>query len=111
MHLSPGVARPRYFPFAPASMRAWTSAKIDAQAGDERGRLAARREADTIDLVQAAKLRAERERAEIQGAMPPTVLFALALHELAGQLGQIEHLTITPDLVAPLLERLNGKEA
>jgi regulator of protease activity HflC (stomatin/prohibitin superfamily) len=87
------------------------AAKIDAQAGDERGRLAARREADTIDLVQAAKLRAERERAEIQGAMPPTVLFALALHELAGQLGQIEHLTITPDLVAPLLERLNGKEA
>jgi regulator of protease activity HflC (stomatin/prohibitin superfamily) len=81
--------------------------KIEAEAKDERGRLAARREADTIDLVEAAKLRAERERAEIQGAMPPAVLLALALRQLAGELGKVEHLTITPDLVAPLLERLS----
>lgn len=85
--------------------------KIDAEAGDERGRLAARREADTIDLVEAARLRAERERAEIQGAMAPAVLLALALRDLAGQLGQIDHLTITPELVTPLLERLNAREA
>ncbi len=70
-------------------------------------RLRAQQEADTHELVQGARLRVERERAEIQGAMPPAVLVALALRELAGQLGQIEHLTITPDLVAPLLERLN----
>jgi hypothetical protein len=70
-------------------------------------RLRAQEEADTHELVQGARLRVERERAEIQGAMPPAVLLALALRELAGQLGQIEHLTITPDLVAPLLERLS----
>jgi regulator of protease activity HflC (stomatin/prohibitin superfamily) len=90
--------------------------KIEAAATDERGRLAARREADTIDLVEAAKLRAERERAEIQGAMPPAVLMALALRQLAGELGKVEHLTITPDLIAPLIERLavdgrNGPQA
>src|ERR671915_422695 len=82
------------------------AARIDAEAADERGRLAARREADTIDLVEAARLRAERERAEIQGAMPPAVLLALALRQLAGELGKVEHLTITPDLVGPLIERL-----
>jgi regulator of protease activity HflC (stomatin/prohibitin superfamily) len=79
--------------------------QIQAQAADERGRLEARRRADEIDLVESARLRAERERAEIQSAMPPNVLTALALQELAGQLGQIDHLTVTPDLIAPLLHR------
>ena len=35
-----------------------------------------------------ARLRAERERAEIQAAVPPEVLLALALRELAGKLGR-----------------------
>jgi hypothetical protein len=43
--------------------------------------------------------------------MPPEVLLALALRELAGQLGQVEHLTITPELLTPLLQRLNGHRA
>jgi hypothetical protein len=44
--------------------------------------------------------------------VPPAVLLALALQELAGQLGQIDHLTITPDLVTPLLANLgNGAAA
>jgi regulator of protease activity HflC (stomatin/prohibitin superfamily) len=76
---------------------------MEAQATDERARLAARREADTIDMVEAARLRAERERAEIQAKVPPEVLLALALKELAGGL---DELTVTPDLVAPLLKRL-----
>jgi len=76
---------------------------VEAQATDERARLTARREADTIDLVEAARLRAERERASIQAAMPADVLLALALRELAGGL---DELTVTPDLIAPLLKRL-----
>jgi regulator of protease activity HflC (stomatin/prohibitin superfamily) len=76
---------------------------VAAQAEDDRGRLAARREADTIDLVEAARLRAERERAEIQAKVPPEVLLALALQELAGGL---DELTVTPDLLAPLLKKL-----
>ena len=35
----------------------------------------------------------------------PTCCCALALRELAGNLGQIEHLTITPDMLTPLLAR------
>ena len=52
-------------------------------------------------MVEAARLRAERERAEIQAQVPPEVLLALALKELAGGLDEIEQ--VTPDLLAPLL--------
>ena len=48
--------------------------KIEADAADERVRQAAAREAENTDLLEGARLRAERERAEIQGAMPPTDL-------------------------------------
>jgi regulator of protease activity HflC (stomatin/prohibitin superfamily) len=82
------------------------AAKVAAEAEDERERLAARRKADAIDLVEQARLRAERERAEINAAVPPQVLLALALQELAGQLPKVDHLTITPDLLAPALSRL-----
>ncbi|MDQ3632120.1 MAG: SPFH domain-containing protein [Actinomycetota bacterium] len=82
------------------------AAQIRATADDERGRLEARREADAIDLLEAARLRAERERGEIQAAMSPEVLAGLALRELAGQLGRIEHLTVTPDLRTGVLARV-----
>lgn len=81
---------------------------IEARATDERVRLAAGREADTTLLVGESQLHVERERARIQGGMPPEVLLALALREVAGQLGQIDHLTVTPDLLAPLLARVAG---
>ncbi len=42
--------------------------------------------------------------------MGPQVLLALALQEMAGQLGQVEHLAVTPELLTPLLQRA-GKEA
>ena len=61
--------------------------------------------AEEIALVEGAKLQVERERAEIQAALPPEVLRALALQELAGALGTVEHLTVTPDLLAPLLAK------
>ena len=80
------------------------------QADDERARLqAAAQGRRDRRRGGARKLRAERERAEIQSAMPPEVLRALALRQLAGQLGQIDHLTVTPDLVAPAAERANGR--
>jgi regulator of protease activity HflC (stomatin/prohibitin superfamily) len=87
------------------------AAQIRAAGEDERGRLEARREADTTDVVQAARLRAERERAQIQAAMGADVLAALALRELAGQIGQIEHLTVTPDLLTGVLGRLTAAGA
>jgi regulator of protease activity HflC (stomatin/prohibitin superfamily) len=79
---------------------------IAAQAQDEREGLRAAREAQTTEIVEHARLAAERERADIQATMGPQVLLALALRDVAGQLGQIEHLTITPELLSPLLSRL-----
>lgn len=84
------------------------AAKVAATGADERGRLAALREADALDLLEAARLRAERERTEIQNAMAPEVLAGLALRELASQLGQVEHLTVTPDLLTGLLARVGA---
>jgi regulator of protease activity HflC (stomatin/prohibitin superfamily) len=69
-------------------------------------KIAAEAKAERTDLLEGARLRAERERAEIQSSVPPNVLLALALRELAGQLGQIDHLTITPDMLAPVLAKL-----
>ena len=61
--------------------------------------------AEEIALVEGARLQVERERAEIQAAQPPEVLRALALQELAGALGAVDHLTVTPDLLQPLLAK------
>ena len=36
---------------------------------------------------------------------------AIAARELAGQLGKIEHLTITPELITPLIARLSSAPA
>ena len=85
------------------------AAMVEAQGADEREALAAARRAATIDEVQGAQLRIDEERARIDAATGADILLALAARELAGQLGQIEHLTITPDLVAPLLERLSAR--
>ncbi|WP_026909894.1 SPFH domain-containing protein [Patulibacter minatonensis] len=79
------------------------AALVEAQAADERGRLELDRRAATIDAVEAAKLRAETERTRIQAEAGPQVLLALALQQLAGEIGKVEHLTITPDLLQPLL--------
>jgi len=84
---------------------------VAARAEDERAELRATREARTTEVVEAARLAAERERADIQAALGPQVLLALALAELAGQLGQVEHLTITPELLTPLLARAGAPAA
>jgi regulator of protease activity HflC (stomatin/prohibitin superfamily) len=86
------------------------AAMVEAQGADERGALAAAREATTIEAVQGAQLQIDQRRAEIDAAMGADILLALAVRELASQLGQIEHLTITPDMLTPLLGRLNGTQ-
>ena len=65
----------------------------------------AEEEAERIGTVEGAWLRIERERAQIQAAAGPQVLTAVALKELARELGKVEHLTITPELLTPLLGR------
>jgi hypothetical protein len=86
------------------------AAMVEAQGADEREALAAARQATTIDEVQGAQLRIDERRAQIDAATGADILLALVVRELAGQLGQIEHLTVTPDMLAPVLARLNGAE-
>jgi regulator of protease activity HflC (stomatin/prohibitin superfamily) len=82
---------------------------ITARATDEEERLTATRRADAVKEMEAVRLDAEQQRAEIQTGLGAQVLMALALRELAGQIGKVDHLTITPELITPLLARIaNG---
>ncbi len=82
---------------------------ITAQAADDEQRLVAQRKADALKLLEAVRVQAERERSEIQASLGPKLLTALAARELAAGLGKVEHLTITPELITPLLSGLaNG---
>ena len=81
---------------------------IAAQATDQRERMAARRRTDAVRELEAAKLEAERTRADINAGLGVGILVALAAGELAGQIGKVEHLTITPELLTPLLGRLTS---
>lgn len=43
---------------------------------------------------------------DVYRELPPQVLLGLAARELAGKLGKIEHLTLSPELLTPLLANL-----
>jgi regulator of protease activity HflC (stomatin/prohibitin superfamily) len=81
---------------------------ITAKATDEEERMVAERKTEAVEAMERVRLGAERERGEIQRALGTELMLALAVRELAGQLGKIEHLTITPELITPLLARLGA---
>lgn len=60
-------------------------------------------EAERIRTVEGAKAEAERNRIAIYRDLPPAVLLGLAARELAGKLDTIEHLNVTPDLLASIV--------
>jgi hypothetical protein len=70
--------------------------------------LEAAAEAERIRLVEGARAEAEQRRAAIYRDMPPAVLLGLAARELAGKLETIEHLNVTPDLLASILGEVRG---
>lgn len=80
--------------------------KIEASSEAEKLRIQAAATAEAIRLEEASKLEAERGRMAIYGELPPSVLAALGLRELAGKLESIDHLQLSPDLVGPLLADL-----
>ena len=57
-------------------------------------------------IVGLAEAEAEAARLAAYRDLPPAVLQALALKELAGQLPQIGEITVTPDMVSKLVGRL-----
>ncbi|GJD59797.1 SPFH domain-containing protein [Methylobacterium dankookense] len=65
--------------------------------------LEAAAEAERIRLVEGAQAEAEQRRVAVYRDLPPAVLLGLAARELAGKLETIEHVTVTPDLLAAAL--------
>lgn len=82
------------------------AAKLTTEGEVERGALQAGAEAQRIRVVESARNEAEEARTAIWKDLPDAALVALVGRELAANLGNIEHLSITPELVGPALQRL-----
>jgi regulator of protease activity HflC (stomatin/prohibitin superfamily) len=79
---------------------------ITAKAEAERKRLEAQTQAKSIQLVEEARVGAEREKMAVYKELPPPVLLGLAAQEFAGKLNTIEHLNVAPDFLGPFFTRL-----
>lgn len=82
------------------------AARIGAAAEAERTGIGATAQAGSIDVVELAKVKAEKDRMEIYRDFPTERLLGLAAQRLAGKLQKIEHLNLTPDLMGGLLTNL-----
>ena len=80
--------------------------RIEAEAAASNVRLNASAQADSIDVLENARIKAERERMEIHKSLPASTMMGLAARELAGKLQKIEHLSLTPDMLSSLLQRV-----
>jgi regulator of protease activity HflC (stomatin/prohibitin superfamily) len=73
-----------------------------AQGLAEAQQIEAEAEATRIRAVEGAKAETEKARLDIYRDLPAAVLYGLAARELAGKLTKIEHVNVTPDLLAAL---------
>jgi regulator of protease activity HflC (stomatin/prohibitin superfamily) len=89
-----------------AATSAAERARITAAAEADADRVRTEARAAGVRAVGLAEGEAEAARLAAYREMPPAVLQALALRELAGQLPEIGQLTVTPDVVTGLLSRL-----
>jgi regulator of protease activity HflC (stomatin/prohibitin superfamily) len=64
--------------------------------------------AEGIQAVGEASAAAERARVEAYAGLSQETLLALALKEVAANLPQIDHLTLTPDLLTAVADRLRS---
>ncbi|MET7419566.1 SPFH domain-containing protein [Dactylosporangium sp. NPDC005555] len=103
-----------------AATAAAERSKVTAVADAERARLTAAAEADAdrartearaegVRAVGLAEAEAEAARLAAYRDLAPAVLQALALRELAGNLPEIGQLTVTPDVLTGLVDRLGGR--
>lgn len=95
-----------------ARREATEKAESERIAGDAKAaqtRVEADARAAALTAIDGAKLAIERERLELQRTVAPEILVALAAQELASKLQRIEHLTITPDMLSPLLASLTAR--
>lgn len=79
---------------------------ITAEAMTARMRLTAGAEADSIRVVQQAKVEAEKGRIDIYRDLPSNVLVGLAARRFAGKLQRIDHLNLGNDVLGGALTDL-----
>jgi hypothetical protein len=89
-----------------ANAAAAERARVLAGAEAEKERTLAAARADGMRAIGHAEAEAEAAKLAAYAELPPEVLRALTVRDLAGQLPQIGQLTVTPDLVSDLLARL-----
>lgn len=87
--------------------------RIEAQAQAERTRTLAEADADAARVLGTANADAEAARLAAYAGLDPATLLGMAAQDLAGNLPQIGTVTLTPDLLTPILARLgqNGEPA
>lgn len=73
--------------------------------------LEAQAEAARIRAVEGARAEAEAARVAAYRDLPPGLLLGLAAQALAGKLETIEHVTVTPDLLATVMGQLREAPA
>lgn len=80
--------------------------RIEAESSAVMTRLNAAAEAESIAVVEEARVNAERDRIDIYRDLPATAHFGLAAQQLGGTLERIDHLSLSPDAIGPLLTQL-----
>lgn len=75
----------------------------------EAAKVEADAEANRIRTIESANAEAEKARVAVYRDLPPAVLMGLAARELAGKLDKIEHLNVTPDLLAAVMREFAVK--
>lgn len=80
--------------------------EIEVEARARSTRIDAEAESNRVRLVDGARVESERDRVAVYESLSPAVIIGLAAQELAGKLTRIEHLNVTPDLLAAGLNNL-----
>ena len=89
-----------------ANAAAAERARVLAAAEAEKERVLAVAKADGVRAVGHAEAETEGAKLAAYAELPPEVLRALTVREFAGQLPEIGQLTVTPDVLTDLVNRL-----
>ena len=84
------------------------NAQAQAEAKAAASTIESEAEAERIRVLGAARSEAERERLAAVASVPPATLTALAMRDLAGKLKGIDHVTVTPDMLAGAIKQLRA---
>ena len=88
-----------------------TNAQRQAEDAAAAAKIASDSEADRVRIVQGAEADLEQRRTDYLRQVEPNVLMALAARAFAEKIEGIEHLNVTPDLLAMIASAMGAKAA